>query len=221
MAEPGHPKLSAWNTYRLFYGQFREHFHATGAIAPSGGALASEITSPLAATPRRPLRVLEVGPGTGVFTRAILRQLRAGDEFAICEVNRAFQPLLEARLEQARVEQRGINCQLYFADICTFPARPEYDFIISGLPLNNFSPELVKRILGLFAAMLLPGGVLSYFEYLYIRELKSALVRNPAERARLHSIAAVVNEFLLQHTSRAVPVALNFPPAMARHIQVA
>ncbi|MGH9488473.1 MAG: class I SAM-dependent methyltransferase [Terriglobales bacterium] len=214
-----HPKLSAWNTYRLFYSQFRRHFHTTGAIAPSGGALAGEITAPLAqAEGRKPLRVLEVGAGTGVFTRAILRRLGAGDRLDICEVNRAFEPLLEARLEQARVEERGIACKIHFEDICSWTPCSEYDFIISGLPLNNFAPELVERILMLYSALLLPGGVLSYFEYLYVRDFKFMLVHSPAERQRLQGVGRVVSGFLHQHTSRSVAVALNFPPAMARHV---
>lgn len=219
MADAGHPKLSVWNTYRLFYGQFRTHFLATGAIAPSGGALAAEMTAPLAkARGRRPLRVLEVGAGTGVFTRAILRHLGAGDSLDVCEINPAFQPVLEARLEQARVEERGIVCNIHFGDICAWEPRPDFDFIISGLPLNNFSPDLVARILSLLGGMLLPGGVLSYFEYLYVRTVKAAFVRNETERARLRAVGSVVEHFLHSHTSRAVPVALNFPPAMARHV---
>ncbi|MGH9474920.1 MAG: class I SAM-dependent methyltransferase [Terriglobales bacterium] len=218
-APPSHPKLSAWSSYWLFYSQFRHHFHATGAIAPSSGALAAQMTAPLAAAAgRRRLAVLEVGAGTGVFTRAILERLRDGDRLEVCEINRAFQPVLEARLEEAKVEQRGITCALHYDDICAWPDRPTYDFIISGLPLNNFSPELVERILTLFAALLLPGGVLSYFEYLFIRKVKFVLVGDSAERARLRAIGAVVERFMSQHASRAVPVALNFPPAMARHV---
>lgn len=218
-AKLSHPRPSAWHSYRLFYSQFRHHFHATGAIAPSGGALAAQITAPLAAAGgKRPLTVLEAGAGTGVFTRAILEHLRSGDRLDVCEINRAFQPLLEARLDEAKVEQRGITCALHYGDVCAWERRPTYDFIISGLPLNNFSPELVEGILTLFASLLLPGGVLSYFEYLYVRNVKFVLVRDTAERARLRAIGAVVDRFLHQHASRAVPVALNFPPAMARHV---
>ncbi|MGH9414653.1 MAG: class I SAM-dependent methyltransferase [Terriglobales bacterium] len=219
MADAGPPKLSAWNTYRLFYGQFRTHFQATGAIAPSGGALAAEMTAPLAKiSGQRRLRVLEVGAGTGVFTRAILGHLGAGDSLDVCEINRAFQPVLEARLEQGKVEERGIACNVHFGDICAWAPRPQFDFIISGLPLNNFSPDLVERILTLLGALLLPGGVLSYFEYMYVRRIKSAFVRSTAERTRLRDVGSVVDRFLYAHVSRAVPVTLNFPPAVARHV---
>ncbi|HET9784113.1 MAG TPA: hypothetical protein VFP94_04030, partial [Terriglobales bacterium] len=85
MGAKSHPAAaapSAWASYRLFYEQFRHHFQATGAIAPSGAFLARAMTAPIARachSVRSRLRVLEVGPGTGVFTRAILQQLRPGD----------------------------------------------------------------------------------------------------------------------------------------------
>ncbi len=218
-AAPG-PAPSGWASYRLFYEQFRRHFLATGAIAPSSAFLARAITAPLAhacRAGRTGLRVLEVGPGTGVFTRAILQQLRSGDALDIYEINPAFEPLLRARLMQARVESRGITVGLHIADICQSPPAA-YDYIVSGLPLNNFAPEQVSAILALFMERLSPGGVLSYFEYAGVRGLKSALVHNPAERDRLRQVGAVVHQFLSTHRHRESLVPLNLLPAVARHV---
>ena len=64
--------------------------------------------------------------------------------------------------------------------------------------------------------LLKPGGTLSYFEYLAIRDLKRLLVSRP-ERRRLR----VLGKFL-QRRIRAFQVGedrvfLNVPPAVARH----
>ncbi|MGH9392797.1 MAG: hypothetical protein ACRD1E_01405, partial [Terriglobales bacterium] len=58
----------------------------------------------------------------------------------------------------------------------------------------------------------------SYFEYPFLRSLKRALVRDRAERQRLQAVGAVVAHFLRQHPARAQAVALNLPPAVARHV---
>ncbi len=208
---------SAWRGYRLFYTQFREHFHTTGAIAPSGAALARAITTPLALAPAGGLRVLEVGAGTGVFTRAILDQLGAGDGLEVYEINPAFRPFLEAC--RAEAEGRGIGCGLHFASIAELPAGAEFDFIVSGLPLNNFAPEQVEAWLGLLLGHLRPGGVLSYFEYLYIRDLKCAWIRDAGERARLRAVGEVVEAFLRQNPHQETRVGWNLPPAVAHHVR--
>ncbi|HEY8054933.1 MAG TPA: hypothetical protein VIE13_03375 [Terriglobales bacterium] len=215
-------RYSAWQRYRLFFSQFREHFHTTGAIAPSGGVLAEAITRPIAeaAARTRPLRITEVGAGTGVFTRAILHKLRTGDQFDIYEINPAFAPVLESCITASGARERGVTCQLHIADICTAAPQPDRDCIVCGLPFNNFEPALVERTLGQLVASLRPGGVLSYFEYLYIRQIKLALIRDRAERERLRAVGAVVTRLLAHHPHRAVPVVRNLPPALARHISV-
>lgn len=221
IADHHQDEATGWRSYRLFYREFRRHFTATGAIAPSSPALAHAITAPLARPAAGPRRVLEVGAGTGVFTAAILRRLRPGDTLDVYEINPAFRPTLEARIRHARALERGIACRLHVVGICDAPPPEPYDFIVSGLPLNNFSAPDVEHILALFMSLLRPGGVLSYFEYPYLRDLKRALVHDPAERARLRAVGRVVHEFLRHHPRRSVPVPLNLPPAVAHHVRPA
>lgn len=200
--------------YGTFFAQFRERFHDTGAIAPSSSALAAAMTGPLRQGAGPGTRVLEVGAGTGVFTRAIVALLAPGDRLDVYEINPAFGPFLSECLSAARP---GVECNLEIANLLRQPPAPGYDFIVSGLPLNNFAPEEVETILDLYMELLRPGGVLSYFEYIALRGLKQMVVGGE-ERRRLSGVAAVADRFLRSHPSRAVPVALNLPPAWARHV---
>lgn len=209
---------TGWHSYRLFYTQFREHFAATGAIAPSGAPLAHAITAPLAEAAPGRLRVLEVGAGTGVFTTAILERLHPGDTLDVYEINPAFETALRARLVAARAAERGLACHLHIAAIAALPPGAEYDYIISGLPLNNFAAADVEAILAQFMRHLRPGGVLSYFEYPYLRDLKRVLVPGRAERERLRAVGDVVETFLRRHHCRKAAVPFNLPPALAHHV---
>lgn len=209
---------SAWDGFRTFFGEFRRHFHTTGAIAPSGAQLARAITAPLGLAPSGGLRILEVGAGTGVFTTAILQHLGRGDALEIFEINPAFRPFLQARLEVSGALQRGVACRLHIASITELAAGEKFDFMVSGLPLNNFTAAEVEALLALFMAHLRPGGVLSYFEYLFIRDMKLALIQNAAEQARLRAVGAVVTEFLGRYPHQEARVAWNLPPAVAHHV---
>lgn len=192
----------------------------TGAITPSGPVLAQAITAPLARygaqAGREPVRVLEVGAGTGVFTTAILRRLVPGDALDVYEINPNFRACLQARLAADAVA--GVSCRLHMTGIGELETARPYDFIISALPLNNFPAAEVEAILKLLMSHLRPGGTLSYFEYPFVRELKRMLVTNPAERERLRAVGEVVHSFLGQHRSHLAAVPLNIPPAVAHHV---
>ena len=76
-----------------FFRQVRENYDTIGAIAPSSRFFARTQAKPLAklkARTDRPVRVLEVGPGTGAVTRQIVRLLDPGDTFDLVEINQAF-----------------------------------------------------------------------------------------------------------------------------------
>src|SRR5690606_27062141 len=93
-----------------------------------------------------------------------------------------------------------------------------YDFIISGLPLNNFPVPLVKEIFEAFFGLLRPGGVLSYFEYMYVRPMRR-LVAKPDEKQRLDGLEAVLRWHLEPHRFRQDWVFVNMPPAWVQHLR--
>ncbi len=61
--------------HRVFWREFRRNFHTTGAVLPSGRALARALTRYVAAGAAGPRRILEVGPGTGAVTTVLVDRL--------------------------------------------------------------------------------------------------------------------------------------------------
>jgi phospholipid N-methyltransferase len=95
-----------------------------------------------------------------------------------------------------------------------------YDFIISGLPLNNFSSGDVRSILASFRRLVRPEGLLSYFEYTLVRQVKSPFVGR-RERRRLFRVGRLLGRFVHDHQVRREIVLLNVPPATVRHLRFA
>jgi phospholipid N-methyltransferase len=163
--------------------------------------------------------VLEVGPGTGAVTRRIARLLKPGDRLDLVELNERFADLLRRRFADDPDFQRVADrSEIHQCPIQQFSTAAPYDYIISGLPFNNFPPELVREIFGVFFQFLAPGGVLSYFEYMYMRPLRRA-VSNRAARVRLGDLETVLEEYLARHRFRRDWVFVNLPPAWVQHLR--
>ena len=157
--------------HREFFRQFRTQFQTTGAIAPSSRRLARAMTRYVAAD-RGPARILEVGPGTGAVTRRIVALLKADDCLDMVELNEAFAGRLEHAFKARRRSSRRRTARIHVCGIEAFQSERPYDFIVSGLPFNNFSPAFVGRVMDVFFDFLAPGGVLSFFEYMYVRPVR-------------------------------------------------
>src|SRR5437899_2397181 len=186
---------------RAFYQEFRRQYRNTGSILPSSRSLGRALVSELrrAAPPRR---ILEVGPGTGAVTAEIVRQLRPGDRLDIVEINGHFIDVLRRRFAEERLFQsRSGQVRLIHAPLQDVPGEAVYDFMISGLPLNNFPLALVRDIFKAYRRLLKPGGVLSYFEYILIRQLKTLFVSRREQR-RLHILGRVFDRHIRAYQIR-------------------
>ncbi|GIT93223.1 SAM-dependent methyltransferase [Jannaschia pagri] len=129
-----------------------------GAIAPSGRHLAAAMTDDLcpACAP-----VIELGPGTGVFTEAFLRRGVPAQRVAAVELNNTFATGLAARFPDIQV-LRGDATRL--AALSPFGPGGAHR-VICGLPLRSMAPKTILRILSGSFANLAPGGELRLFTY--------------------------------------------------------
>ena len=128
------------------------------AIAPSGDSLARIMTSEIAALDGP---IIELGPGTGVFTRALLARGVSEADLTLIEYGPEFINSLQARFPTARVLQMDA-AHLSHADI--FEGEP-VGAVVSGLPLLSMSPRKVASILGGTFTYLRPGAAFYQFTY--------------------------------------------------------
>src|SRR5262245_60182079 len=148
-----------------FWRESRRHFRNTGALLPSSRFLARALASPLSGS-RQSWRILEVGPGTGSVTREILRRLHPGDHVDAVELNNHFVQRLNLSLHHdPRFIPHRHQVRIIHGPVEALPGEAQFDFIVSGLPLNNFPVALVREVFKAYSRLLKPGGVLSYFEY--------------------------------------------------------
>lgn len=201
-----------------FYRQFRSRFETTGAIAPSSRFLANAMTRPLRSADK-PVRVLEVGPGTGAVTSRIVELLGPHDRLDLVELNESFADILHQRFDtEKRYQAVATQSSIHVCALQEFQADEEYDFIISGLPLNNFPTVLVQEIFAAYFRLLKPGGVLSYFEYMYVRPIRTR-VGKASERLRMQALTDVLAEYLTKHRFDTDWVFANLPPAWVQHLR--
>jgi phospholipid N-methyltransferase len=210
--------MQYWTECGTFFRECRHHFHDTGALLPSSLFLAKALVSELKKA-RRPCRILEVGPGTGSVTKEILRLLLPGDQLDAVEVNGHFVSLLQRRFEQEeRFRNRRQQVRVLHAPVEALAGEAVYDYIVSGLPFNNFPVSQVREILRAYNRLLKPGGTLTYFEYVFIRHLKTPFV-DRRERRRLYRVGRVVGGYIRDYQVRRERVFINMPPAIVRHLR--
>lgn len=205
--------------YRVFWREFRQTFHTTGSVIPSGAALGRALASQVAQTDS-PRRILEAGPGTGAVTSHIIESLAPDDQLDLVELNERFAEVLRERLRvdpKWRVVSdrvRVLNLPLEELD-----ASQRYSVIVSGLPLNNFCCATVEAIFAQFHRLAAAGAALSFFEYVAIRKAK-ALCSSRSERQRLAGIDRILaREFESWKIARQC-VAANVPPAWVHHLRL-
>ena len=205
--------------YVSFFREFRRTFHTTGAILPSGQQLAKATLKPFLDR-GKPSRILEVGPGTGPVTQEIVQHLRKGDVFDIVELNDRFVEILRNRFAtEPKFQQSAGQSTVHHLPIQEFVAAEPYDFIMCGLPFNNLPPRLVKDIFKHFTRLLAPNGVLSFFEYLWIRRMSSLLSSRP-ERLRIARVGCILSWYLDRYAYHHDTAFVNFPPAVVHHLRI-
>ncbi len=208
-----------------FYKELGRSFQQIGMVLPSSPALAKAMVAPIP-NANRPLRILEAGPGTGPFTREILRLMGPDDSFVICEINPRFIATLKKTLANNPDYIRNKDRVEFFEgpvqNIGALNGRAKFDVIVSSLPFFNFTPELVTEILAQFQSMLVENGSLTFCEYLGTRQI-GVLFSNREHRERVKGVEDVIRNWCKTvqgsgKLKRRVAM-LNVPPTMTYEYQ--
>lgn len=157
---PEPPGLESLRDHARFLGAFFRGPVRVGAIAPSSHWLADRMSEDMGLRDAR--TVIELGPGTGVFTRAICDRVAPDALVMAVEINPEMAALLTDRYPRVRV----VNDSAEHLDrLLGAAGRVEADAILSGLPWAGFSRDLQERLLIAVLKVLRPGGRFATFAY--------------------------------------------------------
>jgi len=212
--------LSALETQLRFFGTFLKEPHRVGAVAPSSSRLCAALCGPARAF-KGPRYLLEVGAGTGAATRQIGKILTSDDRLDICEISDKFADILERDVLSAPGFSKHVKdgrVRLLRMPVQELPGERQYDFVLSGLPLTSFALRDVEAVFDVVRRVLKPGGVFSYFEYMWLRRTRRVLTVGP-KRQQIRDVSAYLTQELRRHRFAKSQVFRNIPPAYAHHLR--
>jgi phospholipid N-methyltransferase len=144
-----------------FFGQMAAKWRETGAIAPSGPLLAKSMAR--AVGPLEPGQVIiELGPGTGAFTKELVKQYPENPVVAI-EFNPVFVRRLREILPMTTIIE-GCASRLP-AHLAALGVGDQVGAVVSGLPLLVLPKELSRAIFSAIAQVLPAGQPYIQFTY--------------------------------------------------------
>lgn len=192
----------------------KENPNAIGAIAESSKFLAKAITNLIHIPKYSFTQILEVGAGTGVFTREIAPKLGSNAHLTVVELIKDLCNLLEDEFGNNK------SITIYCGDILDWkPGSNTYDYIVSGLPFNSFSAQLVKDITDQFISLSKPNGYVSFFEYLLLPKIRP-LIMNKQEKIEYDTTRAAILNFVNKYSFDKTEVHRNIPPAVVYHLKI-
>jgi len=155
--------------HMLLFSRFLRSPRTVGALTPSSRAVAEVMLEQIDL--QHPVRMVELGPGTGALTAPIVERLGPDDEFLAIDIDPAF---------CAQVLRRwpSIDCVCASAEqldvIAASRQMLPVDHILSGLPFTSLPVPVTTKILQSVASVLRPGGTFSTFQYVHAYGLPSA-----------------------------------------------
>lgn len=156
-----------------------------GAVVPSSPFLVRKMLSKIDFTSVR--LIVELGPGTGVVTREILKRLHPEGRVIAIESSEVFCEILR-KISDPRLRIECASAER----LVSILGGEKADVVVSGLPLASLRRSVVSHVLDAVRDSVSPNGLFVQFQY-------SRLSRNSIKKR----FSAVSIEF----------VSLNVPPA--------
>lgn len=150
-----------------FLKNWAENPLTTGAVAPSGKALARLMASYVDCD--RAGKVIELGPGTGVVTKAMLDRNVPADKIVSIEYSENFVRLMRDRFPDVTIVQGDAYALEPQSDLGTDAPLAS---IISSLPLFSRSPAERRKLIERALDMLEPGAPFIQFSYALVPPVK-------------------------------------------------
>ncbi|MBL8850960.1 MAG: methyltransferase domain-containing protein [Planctomycetaceae bacterium] len=132
-----------------------------GSLSPSSRSLQRRLEIHLAV--RSAVSILELGPGLGETTRALLAGMSAGARLTAVELVpqfvRQLQAIEDPRLEV--IEGSALDVERFLKRRQAAPP----DLVVSGIPFSALSIDEGRELLGRIHNLLTPGGVFLTYQF--------------------------------------------------------
>ncbi|EOP49611.1 ribosomal RNA adenine dimethylase [Bacillus cereus VDM053] len=151
-----------------FLHEFIKHPKHTGAVAPSSKILAKKMVNIIDFN--RAKCIVELGPGTGVFTKEIMKRKTKETIFLLIEINEVFCKELTRKFKNEQnvivIQGSAENIKKYMKEL-----NIDYiDYVLSGLPFTSLPEEVSKRILNNVMEAIHENGEFITFQYSLVKK---------------------------------------------------
>jgi phospholipid N-methyltransferase len=147
---------------RSFLREFFKSNRMVGSVLPSSRFLSKKMLRPIQFKEAKV--IVELGPGTGVFTKELLSNISSSCQLVVIELNDAFFTDLHKKFQAPNlhlVHSSATDITQILQDL----KLPKADYILSSLPLSNFPTELRQSILEAIKENLKVDGKMIQFQY--------------------------------------------------------
>lgn len=161
-----------WSDKVKFLYRFIQSPKQIGSVTPSSRFLTKQMLIPVDWS--RVRAVAELGPGTGVFTRSIIEQMKQSDhngQLLLFEQDDNLRRLLLAKFPGVACFKEALELAQAMDDF----GLTQVDAVISGLPFANFTQDKREQIIHAVKNSLTPDGTFIMFQYSL--QMKSLLER--------------------------------------------
>jgi phosphatidylethanolamine/phosphatidyl-N-methylethanolamine N-methyltransferase len=153
-----------------FRKEFWKEKKTVGAMAPSSRYLTEKMLKNIDFKSAKVL--VELGPGTGVFTHEIIARMGKDATLLVFEINDSFFDGLQKKIKDSRVHLIHDSAERIDFYLKKYHLE-KADAVISSLPLAVFPPQLRTSILQASEEALIPAG--KYIQFQYSLQSKSLL----------------------------------------------
>ena len=205
--------------YAIFLREAVLALKTTGALFPASRWAAQAMVQPLLPEAReRPLRILELGAGTGSVTLRILEQMRPADQLTLCEISPRFMEILKDELERSP-RFAEVRAQVFFerCAVQDLPEREGFDVIVCALPFLNFDRATVEEIFRKVRRVSHADTLMTYYEYVGLHALGRSL-SPPSRRRRVRDLDSFLGGVFEEHLIARRNVWLNLPPVVVSRL---
>jgi len=201
-----------WDDLKTFFSAIVRSPNTMGAVLPSSSNLAEKITR-FVVCEGDPVCIIEVGAGTGSFTEKIIQKMRPQDRLDVIEIDPNLCEILRKKF--------GHHTNVRISCISFLDWNPDrkYKFVVSGVPHNSLSIDMLDAFLEKYKQLLDDGATLSFFEYIGVGTARTVFAWFKRRSTKLRNSRAI-KKFVQRFAFDKDRALLNFPPAYAHHLTI-